>query len=99
MLSAITPDNRAMPLLGLAGCCSTVEAVTVRNLTVWPSSVVAAGEQDVVLDCDFDLDDDERLGLEVKWYFRMQDRSFVQWIPGGDRKPQVREKNTQSKLD
>jgi len=71
---------------------AVVSSVSIRELAVEPSSLVEAGDvSEVVLDCDFDLVEDERVGLEVKWFFRMKPKPFLQWIPGQDRKPQVSE--------
>jgi hypothetical protein len=37
-------------------------------------------EGPVTLDCDYDITDEEKEGLVVKWYFNNQDQVY-QWIP------------------
>ncbi len=44
---------------------------------------------EIVLDCDYDLREDERGQLEIKWYFNKNPAPFLQWIPGGGRRPQL----------
>jgi len=35
----------------------------------------------VTLDCDYTLEENEKPGLVVKWYFNNQDSPVYQWIP------------------
>ena len=51
---------------------------------------IELGEQaEVVLNCDYDLRDEERGQVDVKWYFNDDIVPFLQWIPGGGRRPQL----------
>jgi len=48
------------------------------------------GRQDeVVLNCDYDLKEEERGQLDIKWYFKDDVVPFLQWIPGAGRRPQL----------
>ena len=46
-------------------------------------------QAEAVLHCDYDLRDDERGQLDIKWYFNEEIVPFLQWIPGGGRRPQL----------
>ena len=40
------------------------------------------GEENVILNCDYDFDEEEAQQLEIKWYFRKDPAPFFQWIAG-----------------
>jgi hypothetical protein len=46
-------------------------------------------ESEVVLDCKYDLREEERGQLDIKWYFNEESSPFLQWLPGGGRRPQL----------
>ena len=45
--------------------------------------------EEVVLNCDYDLSEEERPQLDIKCYFKDDIVPFLQWIPGGGRRPQL----------
>lgn len=53
-------------------------AVRINSLSV-PHIIRNGTEDSVILDCDYSIDDNEKLGLVVKWYFN--DQQVYQWIP------------------
>ena len=46
-------------------------------------------QNEVILQCDYDISDSEKGQLDLKWYFNDEVTPFLQWIPGGDRRPQL----------
>ena len=46
-------------------------------------------QEEVILNCDYDLREDERGQLDIKWYFNEDVVPFLQWVPGGGRRPQL----------
>ena len=46
-------------------------------------------QEEVILHCDYDLREDERGQLDIKWYFNDHVVPFLQWVPGGGRRPQL----------
>lgn len=44
---------------------------------------------EIVLNCDYELSDEEKPQLDIKWYFNDDVTPFLQWVPGGGRKPQL----------
>jgi len=46
-------------------------------------------KDEVVLNCDYDLLEEERGQLDIKWYFKDEVVPFLQWIPGAGRRPQL----------
>ena len=46
-------------------------------------------QEEIILHCDYDLRDDERGQLDIKWYFNDHIVPFLQWVPGGGRRPQL----------
>jgi len=38
-------------------------------------------EESVILDCDYSIEDHEKKGLVVKWYFTNKQTQVYQWIP------------------
>ncbi len=63
------------------------ESVRINDLSV-PESV-QLGQEDVVLNCDYDYDEREKRQLEVKWYFQEEDTPFFQWLPAKGGRPQI----------
>lgn len=54
-----------------------------------PPPVEFGREDEVVLNCDYDLLEEERGQLDIKWYFKDDVVPFLQWIPGAGRRPQL----------
>jgi len=54
-----------------------------------PPPVEFGREDEVVLNCDYDLLEEERGQLDIKWYFKDEVVPFLQWIPGAGRRPQL----------
>jgi hypothetical protein len=65
--------------------------VKIRQLTV--PSTVEAGSENILLDCDFDYDADERVQLDIKWYFNNEPSPFYTWVPEKMSRPQIIGKN------
>ena len=63
----------------------------IRQLTV--PSTVEAGSENILLDCDFDYDADERVQLDIKWYFNNEPSPFYTWVPEKMSRPQIIGKN------
>ena len=42
-----------------------------------------------MLPCDYDIGDSEIGQLDLKWYFNNEITPFLQWVPGGGRRPQL----------
>ena len=42
-----------------------------------------------MLPCDYDIGDSEIGQLDLKWYFNNEVTPFLQWVPGGGRRPQL----------
>ena len=59
----------------------------IRELTV--PSVVELGSENILLDCDFDYDADEKVQLDIKWYFENEPSPFYQWVPEKMARPQI----------
>jgi len=57
-----------------------VSAVRINSLLV-PHIVRNGTEESVILDCDYSIEDHEKKGLVVKWYFSNQQSPVYQWIP------------------
>ena len=66
-------------------------SVKIRQLTV--PSTVEAGSENILLDCDFDYDADERVQLDIKWYFNNEPSPFYTWVPEKMSRPQIIGKN------
>lgn len=47
-----------------------------------PSLVEYGSSDSVILDCNYDVSDEEKGGIEVKWYFGDEKSPFLQWVPG-----------------
>ncbi|KAK2707475.1 hypothetical protein QYM36_015242, partial [Artemia franciscana] len=59
--------------------------VEIVNINV-PKAIENGTVSSLVLDCDYNVPEDEKNGLVVKWYLRDIPVPVYQWIPG--RKPQ-----------
>ena len=63
-------------------------------------SVVEVGSENVVLDCNYNFDQEEASELEVKWYFNEDPSPFLVWIAGRpDSSPQVIGSMFEGKID
>ncbi len=58
----------------------------IREFDV-PPLVEYGVTKSIVLDCNYDLGEEEMRGLDVKWFFNRSDEPFLQWIPGN--RPQL----------
>ena len=62
----------------------------VGNLSEAVVVVVENGTADVVLDCPYELDEDDKPSLVVQWFLEDSTTPIFQWIPGGQQTlPQV----------
>ena len=59
----------------------------IRELSV--PSMVELGSENILLDCDFDYNDTERIQLDIKWYFEDEPSPFYQWVPEQMARPQI----------
>ena len=64
-----------------------ISSVKIRELKV--PSVVEVGSENTVLDCDFDYEADEKVQLDIKWYFNNEPAPFYQWVPEKMARPQI----------
>lgn len=64
-----------------------ISAVKIRELSV--PEVVELGSENILLDCDFDYDANERVQLDIKWYFNNEPTPFYQWVPEKMSRPQI----------
>lgn len=55
--------------------------VHIKELKV-PQSVQNGTEESVLLDCDYTLENDDKGGLVVKWFFNKGNSPVYQWIQG-----------------
>ena len=62
-------------------------SVKIRELSV--PSVVELGSENILLDCDFDYDEAEKVQLDIKWYFNSEPSPFYQWVPEKMSRPQI----------
>ena len=62
-------------------------SVKIRELTV--PSMVELGSENILLDCDFEYNADERVQLDIKWYFSGEEDPILQWVPSVSKKPQT----------
>jgi hypothetical protein len=63
----------------------TARGVHIRELSV-PTTVKNGTDEPVILDCDYTIDDNEKVGLVVKWFFNRGSTPVYQWVLG--QKPQ-----------
>jgi len=54
-----------------------------------PPPLALGSLDEVVLNCDYDLKEEERGQLDIKWFHNDDYMPFLQWIPGGGRRPQL----------
>ena len=63
-------------------------------------SVVEVGSENVVLDCNYNFEEEEASELEVKWYFNEDPSPFLVWIAGRpESSPQVIGSMFEGKID
>ena len=78
--------------------CAAVQSVQISELVI--PKAVEVGSANVVLDCNYNFNSSEELGLEVKWYFNGSPAPFFQWIAGlMDSEPQLIDKKFAGKID
>jgi len=53
----------------------------VQILSMAVPEAVEAGSEDIVLDCDFEYTEEEKMQLDIKWYFNNEPEPIYQWIP------------------
>lgn len=53
----------------------------VQILSMAVPEAVEAGSGDIVLDCDFEYTEEEKMQLDIKWYFNNEPEPIYQWIP------------------
>lgn len=63
-----------------------VWGVAISRLTA--PSVILGGEE-LIIDCDFEYQQDEQDQLDLKWYFNSSPFPIYQWVPSMHRGPQV----------
>jgi len=73
-----------------------VKSVTIKS--VLAPSVIESGN-DLVLDCDYDYQEDEANQLDLKWYFNGSPTPIYQWVPALDMGPQVVDVKFKDKID
>ena len=66
---------------------SGILSVKIRELTV--PSMVELGSENILLDCDFEYNADERVQLDIKWYFNSEPSPFYTWVPEKMSRPQI----------
>ena len=65
---------------------------------VVPRMIESGSQSHVILDCDYDLlDNNEGYQVDVKWFFRDDPQPFFQWLPG--RPPQAIGEIFQDRID
>ena len=75
-----------------------VISVEIHELNV--PKTVEEGSENILLDCNFDYDENEADQLEIKWYFNKDPAPFCQWIAGrSDSKPQLIGSQFEDKVD
>ena len=77
---------------------SLTSSVKIHELRI--PAAVEVGSENVVLDCNYDYNITEEIGLEIKWYFNNEPAPFFQWIAGlADSVPQLIDNRFQGKID
>jgi len=51
--------------------------------------MVELGSENILLDCDFEYNADERVQLDIKWYFNSEPSPFYTWVPEKMSRPQI----------
>ena len=57
-----------------------IHPLTIHELTI--PEPLESGKESVVLDCDYDYGEDDKIVLEVKWYFEDSNNIIYQWVAG-----------------
>jgi len=71
----------AVAVAGLAALfIPSSDCVKIVSLDV--PAAAEAGSDDIVLDCDFEYAEEEKMQLDIKWYFNDDPQPIYQWIPG-----------------
>eukprot|EP00096_Caligus_rogercresseyi_P012667 TRINITY_DN5385_c0_g1_i1.p1 TRINITY_DN5385_c0_g1~~TRINITY_DN5385_c0_g1_i1.p1 ORF type:complete len:276 (+),score=48.18 TRINITY_DN5385_c0_g1_i1:295-1122(+) len=65
----------------------TSNSVEILSLNV--PDLIEVGTRDIELDCEYNYDEDERVQLDIKWYFENDPTPFYQWVPGQMERPQI----------
>ena len=78
-------------------CLSGIVGVEIKDMVV-PRMIESGSQSHVILDCDYDLlDNNEGYQVDVKWFFRDDPQPFFQWLPG--RPPQAIGEIFQDRID
>ena len=76
---------------------SGIVGVEIKDMVV-PRMIESGSQSHVILDCDYDLlDNNEGYQVDVKWFFRDDPQPFFQWLPG--RPPQAIGEIFQDRID
>ena len=73
-----------------------IVGVEIRQMEV-PSVIESGALPYVILDCNYDIYEQEGRHVDVKWFFGDDPQPFYQWIPG--RRPQTRGDLFEGRLD
>eukprot|EP00090_Calanus_glacialis_P009972 TRINITY_DN18352_c0_g1_i1.p1 TRINITY_DN18352_c0_g1~~TRINITY_DN18352_c0_g1_i1.p1 ORF type:complete len:335 (+),score=68.76 TRINITY_DN18352_c0_g1_i1:68-1072(+) len=75
-----------------------IGAQSVSTVTLSTPGAHAAGEE-LILDCDFEFEEQEASQLDLKWYFNGSPVPIYQWVPALDLGPQVIDPMFKDNLD
>ena len=70
----------------------------MSTVTLSTPGAHAAGEE-LILDCDFEFEEQEASQLDLKWYFNGSPVPIYQWVPALDLGPQVIDPMFKDNLD
>ena len=56
------------------------EGVKITEVSI--PRTVEIGQENIILNCDYNFDQEEAQQLEIKWYFNKDPSPFFQWIAG-----------------
>eukprot|EP00095_Tigriopus_kingsejongensis_P006886 maker-scaffold125_size330479-snap-gene-0.13 protein:Tk06886 transcript:maker-scaffold125_size330479-snap-gene-0.13-mRNA-1 annotation:"PREDICTED: uncharacterized protein LOC103514618" len=62
-----------------------------------PPVIEVGSHSHIILDCDYDLSEQEARQVDVKWFFNNDPQPFFQWLPG--RPPQTVGELFRNRLD
>ena len=68
-------------LIFLAILLKSTKSVEIYE-AITPNILEFGSQEEVVLNCDYELSEAERPQLDLKWYFNGDVVPFLQWIPG-----------------
>lgn len=64
----------------MAGLARPGEGVKITEVSI--PRTVEIGQENIILNCDYNFDQEEAQQLEIKWYFNKDPSPFFQWIAG-----------------